>query len=88
MAKRKVMLTFPEILIQEPVIYNLSHQFVIVTNIHRADISESKGWVVLEMEGEEREIEEAITWVTAKGVRVDPIFGDPIGERDSDTDIP
>ncbi|UCH42742.1 MAG: NIL domain-containing protein [Dehalococcoidales bacterium] len=80
MAKRKVMLTFPETIIQEPIIYNLSHQFVIVTNIHRANISESKGWVVLEMEGEEKEIKEAITWATAKGVRVDSIFSDPVGE--------
>ena len=80
MAKRKVMFTFPETTIQEPIIYNLSHQFVIVTNIRRADISESKGWVVLDMEGDEREIEEAIAWVTAKGVRVDPIFSDPVEE--------
>lgn len=54
MAKRQVMFTFPEILIREPIIYNLSQQFVIVTNIRRADISESKGWVILEMEGDER----------------------------------
>ena len=87
MAKRQVMFTFPEILIQEPIIYNLSHQFVIVTNIRRADISESKGWVILEMEGDEKEIEEAITWVTAKGVRVDPIVADPVDGQDNDTDI-
>ena len=88
MAKRHVMFTFPEILIQEPIIYNLSHQFVIVTNIHRADTSESKGWVILEMEGDEREIEEAIAWVTAKGVRVDSIIGDLVEGQDNDTEIP
>ena len=88
MAKRQVMFTFSEILIQEPIIYNLSHQFVIVTNIRRAAISKSKGWVILEMESNEREIEEAITWVTAKGVRVDSIIGDPVEGQDNDTDIP
>ena len=76
MAKRQVMFTFPEELIQEPIIYNLSHQFKVVTNIRRADVSESRGWVVLELEGEEAEIERGIAWVTSKGVRVDPVIGD------------
>ena len=76
MAKRQVMFTFPEELIKEPIIYNLSHQFKVMTNIRRADVSENKGWVVLELEGEEEEIEQGITWVTSRGVRVDPVIGD------------
>ena len=76
MGKRQIMFTFPEELIREPIIYNLSQQFKIVTNIRRADVSESKGWVVLELEGEEKDIEQGIAWVTSKGVRVDPVIGD------------
>ena len=76
MVKRRVMFTFPQQLIKEPIIYTLSHQFKVVTNIRRADISEDKGWAVLELEGEEEEIEQGITWVTSKGVRVDPAVGD------------
>ena len=76
MAKKQVMFTFPEHLIKEPIIYTLSHQFKVVTNIRRADISESKGWAVLELDGEEEEIEMGIVWVTSKGVRVDPVTGD------------
>ena len=76
MAKRQIMFTFPEELIKEPIIYNLSQQFRVVTNIRRADISESKGWVVLELEGEEKDIEQGIAWVISKGVRVDPVTGD------------
>jgi hypothetical protein len=70
------MFTFPEELIREPIIYNLSHQFKVVTNVRRADVSESRGWVVLELEGEEEEIERGISWVISKGVRVDPVVGD------------
>ena len=76
MAKRQVMFTFPEQLIKEPIIYNLGHQFKIVTNIRRADISQDKGWVVLQLEGEEKDIEQGIAWVTSRGVRVDPVIGD------------
>ncbi len=76
MVKRQVMFTFPEELVKEPIIYNLGHQFKLVTNIRRADVSEEKGWVVLELEGKESEIEQGIAWVTSKGVRVDPVIGD------------
>jgi len=76
MAKRQEMFTFPKELIKEPIIYNLSHQFKVVTNIRRADVTENRGWVVLELEGEEEEIERGIVWVISKGVRVDPVVGD------------
>ena len=72
------MFTFPTELIQEPIIYNLGRQFEVVTNIRRADVSEDKGWVVLELEGEEENIEQGIAWVTAKGVRVDPVIGNAL----------
>ena len=78
MAKRQVMFTFPEQLTKEPIIYNLGIKFKVVTNIRRADISENKGWAVLELDGEEKEIEQGLVWVTSKGVRVDPVVGDII----------
>ena len=76
MAKRQVMFTFPEELIKEPIIFNLSNKFNVLPNIRRADITESKGWVVLELEGNEEDIEAGLAWVTGRGVRVDPVVGD------------
>lgn len=78
MAKRRVMFTFPPALIKEPVICNLGRQFGVVTNIRQADVSQGKGWVVLELEGREEDIEHGIAWVTAQGVRVDPASGDAV----------
>jgi len=78
MAKTQVMFTFPQELIREPIIYSLGQQFKIVTNIRRADVTENRGWVVLELEGEEEDIEQGIAWVTSKGVRVDPVVGDVV----------
>jgi ABC-type methionine transport system ATPase subunit len=76
MAKKQVTFTFPQELIKDPIIYNLSQQFGVVTNIRRADISKDKGWVVMELEGKEDDIEQGIAWVTGKGIRVDPVIGD------------
>ncbi len=73
MAKRRVMLTFIEEMIREPIIYNMGQQFNLVTNILRADVTEDRGWVVLELDGTDEEIETGITWAISKGVRVEPI---------------
>ena len=73
MVKRQVMLTFPQELLKEPIIYNLGQQFKVVTNIHLADITEDRGWLMLEIEGEEKQIEDGLAWVMSKGVRVDTV---------------
>jgi ABC-type methionine transport system ATPase subunit len=70
--KRCVMFTFSSELATDPIIYNLGMQFRLVTTIRRANITEEKGWIALELEGEEEDIEQAIAWVNGKGVRVDP----------------
>lgn len=76
MSKRRVMFTFNEEQIRDPIIHNLGQQFNLITNIRRADLSEDKGWIVLELEGDEDDIEQGIAWVTSKGVRIDPVDGD------------
>ena len=76
MAKQRVKFTFPTGLIKEPVIWKLGREFELVTNIRRADVTEDRGWVVLELEGDLGEIERGLEWVAGKGVRVDPVQGD------------
>ncbi len=76
MAKRRVMLTFPPEVITEPIIYTLGQQFKVVTNIRQADLAGDRGWIVLELDGEDQDIETGIAWVISRGVRVDPISGD------------
>ncbi len=78
MAKRRVKFTFPPALIQEPVIWRLGTTYKVVTNIRRADVQEDVGWVVLELEGEERDIERGLAWVASFGVRIDPVAGDVV----------
>lgn len=78
MGKLRVKFTFPIQLIKEPVIYYLGRQFDIVTNVRRADVTDERGWVVLELEGEDDDIERGIAWVESRGVRVDPATGDVV----------
>jgi hypothetical protein len=76
LAKQRVKFTFPQELIKEPVIWKLGRDFQLVTNIRRADVTEDRGWVVLELDGEMEEIERGVGWVVELGVRVDPVAGD------------
>ena len=76
MATHRVKFTFLQQLITLPIIYDLGKQFKIVTNIRRADVTEDRGWVVLELVGDMEEIKRGLEWVSAKGVRVDPVQGD------------
>lgn len=78
MAKRRAKFTFPTDLITDPVIFDLGHKFRVVTNIRRADVRDDVGWVILELEGEDEEIESGLDWVMSMGVRVDPVSGDVI----------
>ena len=71
MATRHVRLTYSQQLIKEPLIYNMGHQFQVVTDVRMADVGPSAGWVILELIGEEDEIERALAWAREKGVRVD-----------------
>ena len=76
MTKRRVKFTFPPDLVKRPVIYDMGKEFHVVTNIRRASVSRDRGWVILEISGNEDEIEKALDWSRALGVHVDPIEGD------------
>ena len=78
MPKQRLHLTFPEHLVQEPIIYTLGRQFDIVTNIRRANVEEKVGWVILEVEGNEEDLARGIAYVEERGVQVDRIDGDVV----------
>ena len=76
MAKRCVRLTFSAEVVAEPITYNLGHQFNVVTNIRRADVAKDRGWIVLELDGEEEDV-----WV-GSAVNIDYPFSLIIGTAD------
>ena len=78
MAKRRVHLTFPENLVQEPIIYNLGKRFDIVTNIRRANVEDNFGWVILELDGDERALDEGLAYMEELGVQINTIAGDVV----------
>ncbi len=74
--KQRVKFTFPTNLVTEPVIYTLGKDYDVITNIRRADVTDTQGWVVLELDGAEQDIERGLAWVRECGVRIDLVGGD------------
>ncbi|MBE0429643.1 MAG: NIL domain-containing protein [Thermoleophilia bacterium] len=71
MRTQRLELTFPENLIKKPVIYQLVKEFDVVPNIRRANVDESYGWMVLELSGEDAELEKALKHLHEIGVEVE-----------------
>jgi len=75
-AHLKVHVSFPPEKVTEAVIYQIGHEYRVVTNIRKADVTEKTGWVDLELTGEAAEIERAVEGLSKKGVSVAPIEHD------------
>jgi hypothetical protein len=73
MANLRFHIRFPEEKVKEPVMYQLGRDYKIVTNVRRADVRDSIGWMDVELTGDVDEIERAIAGLRQKGVLVDPI---------------
>lgn len=70
---RRLKLTFPEHLVQQPIIARMVTEFGVSPNIRRAAVEASFGWVVLELGGDDADVERAEEWLVQLGVQVDRI---------------
>ncbi len=74
---RRVKLTYPPDLLDQPVIYSLIKQFDLVTNIRNASIGGGEqGWLIIDLEGSPASIEQALAWAREQGVTVENLPGD------------
>jgi len=74
----RLYLTFDEKSVTKPLIWQLSHDFDIVTNIRTAEVKEQMGLVGVELEGETETVDAGIAWLKMQGVQVEPIEQDVI----------
>ena len=73
MSVKRVKFTFPTNLVTEPIIYSITKKFNVITNIRRADVRPEMGWVILDIDGPEQEINKCIEWTKTSGVTVDDL---------------
>lgn len=73
MAIERFYLTYSQDQIKEPLIYTVGQKFRVVTNIRSAAVSDHIGIVGLELDGPLDQIDAAVKWIAAQGVKVEPI---------------
>jgi hypothetical protein len=71
----KVFLTFPQKLIKEPILYELSRSFPVKTNIRGASVTDVIALVALQIEGKPKDVEAAIQHLVDLGVQVERLAG-------------
>ncbi|MEX0990945.1 MAG: NIL domain-containing protein [Actinomycetota bacterium] len=70
MSRAHLHLTFPQHLIDEPVLHRLSTDLEVIPNIRRANVDGTSAWVILSLDGTDDAIAAAIAWLEGNGVDV------------------
>lgn len=74
MAKRRLVLTFPPDLVDQPVTFTLVKDFDLMVNVLRARIQPNEeGRLVVELSGKEKSIHTGIGYLKNAGVSIDPL---------------
>jgi L-aspartate semialdehyde sulfurtransferase ferredoxin len=75
-SRSRLHLSFPEPLVERPIIYEAANRFGVVPNIRRANVETHSGWVILELTGDQKDIDDAVSWFSEVGVIVNRMEGD------------
>lgn len=68
---RKLTLSFPQKLIREPILHNISTRFGVMFNISRANVTEELGYLELSLEGDTEALEKALDYLRSRGVTIE-----------------
>lgn len=68
--QQRYRFTYPIGLLDKPILYTLIRRFDILTNIRRANVTGQEGWLIVDMEGEEKEMQSGLAWAREQGVEV------------------
>ncbi|MDP2911418.1 MAG: NIL domain-containing protein, partial [Candidatus Omnitrophota bacterium] len=77
MASKRIVLKFPHKLVDQPIVYRMVKDFDVEFNILKASITpREEGLMVLELKGEESNLEKALKYAKSIGVTIQPLSKD------------
>jgi NIL domain len=73
--RRLVHCTLPPELVHQPILHDLVRATTAVVNVRRANVDVESGvaWFLLELTGPQDQVELAESWLTRRGITVQPI---------------
>lgn len=69
--ERRVRLTYPPHLLDQPLLYRLIRQFDVQTNILEAHVTSQEGRLTLAVRGEQGQVLQGLKWMEEQGVQVE-----------------
>lgn len=69
-------MSFPEELVDRPMIYEVVKRYDVIPNIRRANVEAHSGWVILEFEGTDDAIRDAVGYLEEVGCTCNSMEGD------------
>jgi ABC-type methionine transport system ATPase subunit len=75
-ASIRLHVSFPEELVDRPMVYEMVKAYDVVPNIRRANVEAHSGWVILELTGEREQLDAAIRYLQDVGCTVNTMEGD------------
>lgn len=76
MTSVRLFVSFPEELVDRPMIYEVVKHYDVVPNIRRANVESHSGWVILELTGPGEQLDAAIGYLEQVGCTVNRMQGD------------
>ena len=74
--KKNIHFEFNQNLVKEPLLYQINRSFDVVVNIRGASVSDEGGFIALELEGTEAELERVLEYLRGQGVKLGEGLGD------------
>lgn len=76
MTSVRLHVSFPEELVDRPMVYEIVKEYDVVPNIRRAAVEAHSGWVILELTGPSDRLDGAIRYLEGVGCTVNRMEGD------------
>lgn len=68
---RKLSLSFPQKLIREPILHNISTRFGVSFNILSANVTDEHGFLELSLEGDAESLEKVLEYLRSLAVNIE-----------------
>ena len=83
MVSKRIVLTFPHNMVDQPIVYKLVKDYDLTFNILQAKITpQEEGVMVLELKGKKENYADGIKYLTSLGVKIQPLSRDVTRDED------
>ena len=68
--KKNIHFEFEQEMVREPLLYRVNRSFDVIVNIRGASVTDEGGFMALELEGEQEEVERVIEFLKGQSIKL------------------